>query len=34
MQSLGKTPDADPGKDSSAGRRWMRMLGMGKNESE
>jgi hypothetical protein len=34
MQSVGKIPDADPAKDSSGGRRWMRMLGMGKNESE
>jgi hypothetical protein len=33
-QSLGKSPESEQGKDPASGRRWMRMLGMGKNESE
>lgn len=33
MKSVGKLPDAEA-KDSPGGRRWMRMLGMGKPESE
>jgi hypothetical protein len=34
MQSLGHTREAEQGKDSTGSRRWMRMLGMGKPESE
>ncbi len=34
MQSLGHIREAEQGKDSTGSRRWMRMLGMGKPESE
>jgi hypothetical protein len=34
MQSVGHAPEADQTKEAPGGRRWMRMLGMGKSESE
>jgi predicted DNA-binding protein len=34
MQTIGLQPDPDTGKETPGGGRWMRMLGMGKKESE
>lgn len=34
MEAPGKAPEPDQAKDATASRRWMRMLGMGKTESE
>jgi hypothetical protein len=34
VKSADLHPDPDTGKETPGGRRWMRMLGMGKNESE